>query len=80
MTVISTQDDMNLDPNMIKKTKVLACVSISKARMTQDAANIEKLIDVINNQFSFNDGRNKILSLSLVNCYSKIDTKQALEV
>jgi hypothetical protein len=73
-------EDYGLDIATVKRTKVLACVSISKARMTQDEENIEKLINIINNHFGITDGRNKILSLGLVNCFSKINIPEALEV
>ncbi len=77
---IRCNDDLDLDPIMIKKTKVLACVSLSKARMTQDSQNVDKLIEIINEQFNIKDGKNKLLSLSLVNCYSKVELKYALHV
>jgi hypothetical protein len=35
-------NDMDNEEEMIKKTKVLACIAITKARMAQDSVNIKK--------------------------------------
>ena len=42
INLIHCQEDYGLDESTVKRTKVLACVSISKSRMTQDDENIEK--------------------------------------
>ena len=80
LNLTKCDEDYGLDESTVKRTKVLACVSVSKARMSQDVENIEKLINIINNHFEITDGRNKILSLGLVNCFSKIKVPEALDV
>jgi len=37
-------------------------------------------VDKINQHFKITDGRNKVLSLALVNCYSRITKEKAFEV
>lgn len=38
------------------------------------------MVEKINKQLGTNEGKNKILSLSLVNCYSSISNEKAVEV
>jgi hypothetical protein len=73
-------DDLNLDPHIQKRTKVLACVSLAKSRMSQDVDYVNQMIKLINEHFNIEDGKNKLLSLALVNCYSRIGLVKALEV
>jgi hypothetical protein len=73
-------EDLGLDPHIQKRTKVLACVSLAKSRMSQDVEYVDNLIKLINEHFSIQDGKNKLLSLALVNCYSRIGLTKGLEV
>jgi hypothetical protein len=72
--------DMHDDEKMLKKTKVLACIALSKARMSQDQEGVSVLVENVNLHFGIKDGRNKVLSLSLVNCFSTITQEKAFEV
>jgi hypothetical protein len=80
ISVISELDNLNLDPHIQKRTKVLACVSLAKSRMAQDVEFIAEMVKLINEHFTIEDGRNKLLSLALVNCYSRITLVKSLEV
>lgn len=73
-------EEPELDPDMAKKSKVLACIALTKARINKDVAFIDKLTQTLNKHFDITDGKSKILSLSLVNCYSKINIHKAFEV
>jgi hypothetical protein len=73
-------DNLDLDPHLQKRTKVLACVSLAKSRMSQDVEFVENMIKLINEHFNIPDGKNKLLSLALVNCYSRIGLMKAFEV
>jgi hypothetical protein len=41
---------------------------------------MDKLTNKINKKFNIDDGRNKVLSLCLVNCFGRITQEQAFEV
>ena len=41
---------------------------------------MDEMIKTLNEQYGISDGRNKLMSLCLVNCYSKINSSQAFDV
>jgi hypothetical protein len=74
--VYTSEDAMAME----KKSKALACISITKARMAQDTVFIEKLSSSINDHYAVQEGKNKLINLCLVNCYGKITVEQAFQV
>lgn len=76
------------DEKLVQTSKVFVCTAITKLRFSQDKVYkmikrqkfIENLIHKINDEYSINEGENKVLSLALVNCYRRIDPQNALDV
>ena len=90
MIPINAIDELEQFEKMNKKSKVLSCIALTKARINHDVVFIFILIskqdyinefaEKINQALKIKDGKNKIISMCLVSCYSKIKQEKAIEV
>ena len=84
LLILSITQKIPQKDDLLKKTRLLSCLSLTQLRLQQDKANIDKLIDsIMKTRKEINDKKKAlelINNIMLVNCFDKITDIQTQKI
>ena len=84
LLILSITQKIPQKDDLLKKTRLLSCLSLTQLRLQQDKANIDKLIDsIMKTRKEVNDKKKAlelINNIMLVNCFDKITDIQTQKI